>query len=168
MAEAVGVAASLISLASLFSTCIECFGYYRAAKDCPRQIKTKLVKLDFEKTRLLIWANQVGLVSTDPSSRNPALERHEANLRPTMEQIQFLLAEANKVQDKYGMRQQEQPIAAIEASPDLVSRNSLATFTASYRRFRGRFVEPGMGPNLTARVGGPFWTRTSSRAFSKP
>ncbi|CAO1599060.1 hypothetical protein XANCAGTX0491_002806 [Xanthoria calcicola] len=152
MAEALGVAASLISLASLFGTCIECFTYYRAAKDCPRQIKTKLVKLDIEKTRLLMWANQVGLVSTDPSSRNPGLERHEANLRQTMEQIQFLLAEANKMQERYGMRQHEQPIAAIEASPDLVSRNNLDTFTASYRRFRGRFVEPGMGPKLTARV----------------
>ncbi len=112
----------------------------------------KLVKLDFEKTRLLLWANQVGLASTDPSSRNPGLERYEANLRQTMEQIQFLLAEANKMQEKYGMRQQEQPIAAIEASPDLVSRNGLATFTASYRRFRARFVEPGMAPKLTARV----------------
>lgn len=112
----------------------------------------KLVKLDFEKTRLLIWANQVGIVSTDPRSRNPGIERNEASLRQTMEQIQYLLADANKVQDKYGVRQQEQPVAAIEASPDLVSRNSFATFTASYRRFCGKFFEPSIGPKLTARV----------------
>lgn len=49
MAEAVlvGVATSLVSLASLLSSRIECFGYHRAAKECPRQIKAKLVKLDF-------------------------------------------------------------------------------------------------------------------------
>ncbi|KAL8924214.1 MAG: hypothetical protein Q9208_004178 [Pyrenodesmia sp. 3 TL-2023] len=152
MAEAVGVTASLVSLASLFSTCIECFGYYRAAKEFPKQIKMKLVKLDFEKTRLLIWANQVGLVSTDSRSRNPGIERNEARLRQTMEQIELLLAEANKVQDKYGVRQQEQTIAAIEASPDLVSRNSLATFTTSYRRFCGRFFESTKGPKVAARV----------------
>lgn len=50
MAEAVGAAASLVSLASPFSTCIECFGYYRAVKERPRQVKTQLVKLDFEET----------------------------------------------------------------------------------------------------------------------
>lgn len=152
MAEAVGLAASLVSLASLFSTCIECFGYYRAAKDCPRQIMTKLVRLDFEKTRLLIWANHVGLVSTDARSRDPGLERHEENLRATLEQIKALLAEGNKMQDKYGVRQQDQGAMIQDVSADLVSRNSLETFKASFRRFRGKFSYSEPGPKFIARI----------------
>ena len=152
MAEAVGVAASLVSLASLFGTCIECFGYYQAAKDCPRQIKTKLVKLDFEKTRLLIWANQVGLVSTHSPSRSPGLERHEARLRETFEQIRLLLAEANEVKDKYGIIQHEGPTEVVDSTTNLISRNSFATFLSSYRRFRGRYFEPTSVPKLTRRI----------------
>lgn len=150
MAEAAGLAASLISLASLFSTCIECFGYYRAAKNCPRQIKTKLVKLDFEKTRLLIWANEVGLVSTDAHSRKPDLERHEPQLKATLEQIQTLLSDANKIQDKYGVRQQDEPVTIADSNTELVSRNSFDTFMAAFRRFRGKFVNPESSPKLTA------------------
>lgn len=152
MAEPIALATSLISLASLFSTCIECFAYYQAAKECPRQIKTKLVKLEFEKTRLLIWANQVGLVNTNVESRNPGIERHENGLRAVLEQIRTLLVDANKMQDKYGLRLRDEPMAAAEVAADLVSRNSLDTFIASYRRFRGQVFKSDLGPKFTSRL----------------
>lgn len=98
------------------------------------------------------WANQVGLVSTETDFRNIGILRNEASLQETMEQIQLLLAEANKVQDKYDVRQQDEAVAIIKTTTDLVSRNSFATFTASYRRFRGRFPAPSRGPKLSARV----------------
>lgn len=112
----------------------------------------KLVKLDFEKTRLLIWANQIGLASTDPHSRRPGIEGNEADLRAILEQIQSLMAEANKVQDRYGVCRAEALIEDDDMSTDLISRNSLATFMSSYRRFRGRFSEHIPKPKLGTRV----------------
>lgn len=162
MAEAVGLAASLISLTALFSTCIECFDYYRAARDCPREVRTKLVKLDFEKTRLLIWANKTGLVSTDASSRNPAIERYQEDLRATLQQIHLLLTDANKMSGQYGIRQQDYPALSAETATDLVSRNSLDIFLTSYRRFRGKFLSPKNGPNLSARFR---WAVTDEAKF---
>ncbi|KAL9621373.1 MAG: hypothetical protein Q9160_004133 [Pyrenula sp. 1 TL-2023] len=150
MAEVVGLAASLISLASLFSTCIECFDYYRTARDCPQEVQTKLVKLEFEKLRLLVWANEVGLASTDASQRDPAIERYEEQLRATLQQIQVLLADANKMQDQYGIRQQDRLVVAAEPPTDL-SRNSLTIFATSYRRFRGKFLPSKLGSKVAAR-----------------
>ena len=152
MAEAIGLAASLISLASLFSTCIDCFECYRTAKDCPRQIKTKLVKLDFEKTRLLIWANEVGLTSTDASSRNSGIEHHEDALRATLEQIYDLLTEAKEMQERYGVRQRDELTVPVDSSVELLSRNSLEYFKTSYRRFRGKFLNVDTGPKLQTRI----------------
>ena len=55
MAEAgLGVAASLVTLATLFKSCIDCFELYKAAEDCEESLKTVLVELDCEKERLLI------------------------------------------------------------------------------------------------------------------
>ncbi|KAL9110489.1 MAG: hypothetical protein Q9227_005033 [Pyrenula ochraceoflavens] len=150
MAETIGLAASLISLASLFSTCIECFQYYEVAKECPRQVKTKLVKLDFEKTRLLIWANEAGLVSTDARFRNPSIEKHEEQLHETFEQIRYLLAEANKMRERYGLRPGDD--LAVTASTTLVSRNSFKKFKTSFRRFSARFIKPELAPSLSTRL----------------
>ena len=69
-----------------------------------------------------------------------------------MEQIQALLAEMHKMQDQCGVRRQDESVAVADSTPDLVSRNSLDTFMASYRRFRGRFLKPDLGPKLSARV----------------
>ena len=51
-----------IGIASLFSTCIECFEYFKAAQSLGDDLKILLVKLDIEKTRLLIWGNAVGIL----------------------------------------------------------------------------------------------------------
>ena len=164
--EAGGLAVGVISLASLFSSCIECFGYYRAAKECPRAIRTKLVKLDFEKTRLLIWANQVGLVSTDAKSRHPGIERYQDRLLESLEQIQDLLAQAQQMREKYGVRQKDDPSGVDEAT-DLVSRNSLDTFAASYRRFKGKFSVSNAGPKLSLRTRWAIYDETKFEGLIK-
>jgi hypothetical protein len=64
MAEVIGVAAIAVTLA-LFSNCIDCFSYFKAAQNCPAEAETLLVQLDCEKARLLVWANTVGILCTD-------------------------------------------------------------------------------------------------------
>jgi Prion-inhibition and propagation len=63
MVEPIGLTVGLLSLAGLFSTCIDCFDFYEASKDCGDELRTLLVQLDLEKTRLLTWAEHVGLVN---------------------------------------------------------------------------------------------------------
>jgi hypothetical protein len=45
----------------------KCFGYFKAAQSLTEDLKILLVKLDIEKTRLLIWGNAVGILKIDGS-----------------------------------------------------------------------------------------------------
>lgn len=102
MAEPIGLTVGLLSLASLFSTCIDCFGFYEASKECGDELRTLLVQLDLEKTRLLIWAQHVGLVDVNSRNRHVDLDMLEPSIRNALEEIKLLLAEANTVQERFG------------------------------------------------------------------
>ena len=62
-----------IGIASLFSSCVECFEYFKASQSLANDLKILLVKLDIEKTRLLIWGNAVGILRVEDSERAPDL-----------------------------------------------------------------------------------------------
>ena len=156
------MATGLLSLAALFSTAIDCFTYYSAARDCPRRLRTLLVKLDFEKTRLLIWANTVGLVNTNEQLREVGLGQHEEIIRRTLEQIVELLAEAGEMQERYGVRRREddEGLEKIveeqdELKTDMVSQNSMVIFRTAYARFRGKYpgtIQAEKKQKLSARL----------------
>jgi hypothetical protein len=69
--EAIGLA---VGTTSLFSTCIECFDLFRAATYYDEYVEILLVKLDLEKTRLLIWGNGVGIMKSPGDGRAPELD----------------------------------------------------------------------------------------------
>ena len=72
-AEVAGLTVGAVVLASLFSTCIECFDYLKSTQDFRRDYRLLLVKLDLEKTRLLIWGNAVGILEAFDEGRSPLL-----------------------------------------------------------------------------------------------
>ena len=61
MMESIGFGISIVALASLFSTCVECFDYFRLGQAFDRDFEILLVQLDLEKFRLLNWGNSVGI-----------------------------------------------------------------------------------------------------------
>ncbi len=94
-----------IGIASLFSTCIECFDYFKAARSLADDLKI-LVKLDIEKTRLLIWGNDVGILELDNWERAPGL-RDPAKVEVVtkyLERIKALFSETEKLEKKYGLK----------------------------------------------------------------
>jgi hypothetical protein len=96
MAEPIGLTVGLLSLAGLFSTCIDCFNFYEASKECGDELRTLLVQLDPEKTRLLTGAEHVGLGDVNSRNRHMDLDMLEPSIRNALEEIKLLLAEANK------------------------------------------------------------------------
>lgn len=62
MAESVDQTADLLSVVTLLSKCIDCFDFYQGTKNYGPELSTLLVQPDFEKARLLKWAEHVGLV----------------------------------------------------------------------------------------------------------
>ena len=57
-----------IDIAALFTTCIECFEYFKAASDLRRSYEVLLVKLEIQQKRLLIWGDVVGMGSDELDS----------------------------------------------------------------------------------------------------
>ena len=70
----VGGVLGAVGLAALFSTCVDCFGYFKASQNRERDYDILMVKLDVEKFRLLHWGSTVGLLdSTAITPSNPVL-----------------------------------------------------------------------------------------------
>lgn len=139
MAEAAGLALGGIALASLFSTCIECFGYFKSFQNADDEIKMELIKLDLEKARLLIWEDQVGIFKTEGNGRSqyldPNLEVVEAIFRQIIEPI----GESEKKRDKFGLRLQTRASQETEhkmIASDDISRNSMKMFVFNLTTFR--------------------------------
>lgn len=152
MAEAIGLAASAVTLAALFSSCIDCFSYFKAAQHCSTDAEMLLVKLDCEKARLLIWANTIGILRTGHQERYPQLVDLELDrlIRRCIKQITDLLTDAQKLQTEYGGR----PTAQQEhqRSIAVLSVNSMSIFKATKIRFFARFGAPYTTPTILSRI----------------
>ncbi|MCJ1398699.1 hypothetical protein MMC11_001900 [Xylographa trunciseda] len=152
MAEAIGIAASAVTLAALFSSCIDCFSYFKAAQNCSAEAETLLVKLDCEKARLLVWANTVGILRTDQQGRSPQLAglEQEELIRRCIDQIIGLLTNAQELQAEYGGR----PTAQLETQRYIavVSVNSMNIFKTTKARFFASAGGPRETPSWLSRI----------------
>lgn len=148
--EAIGVAASAVTLAALFSNCIDCFHYFKAAQNCSAEAKTLLVKLDCEKARLLVWGNTVGILRPDYKERYPQLRDSESLIGRCIEQIISLLTDAQRLQIEYGSRQTAQ--LENQHYMAVVSVNSMNMFKTTKGRFFARAGKLNEAPNLLSRI----------------
>jgi Prion-inhibition and propagation len=154
MAEAgIGLAVSLISLATVFKACIDSFELYKAAEDSEESLKTVLVELDCEKERLLIWAEAIGLVQLASDKRHPDIEKHEKVIKAALEQIRNLLDDATKLQERYGVKVFDDSNAFSAATMDPMSKNLATMFKIAYKRFSSRLnPSDGNTSGLTMKI----------------
>jgi hypothetical protein len=57
MAEAVGLAISVVTLAGLFSNCVECYGYLDNGKSQGTDSELLLCRVRIENVRFQLWGN---------------------------------------------------------------------------------------------------------------
>ncbi|KAE9373430.1 hypothetical protein N431DRAFT_557529 [Stipitochalara longipes BDJ] len=95
-----------IGIANLFSTCIGCFEYVKAAQTLGDDLKIFLAKLDIEKTSLLIWGNAVGIIRIDDSERAPDLRdpAKVAVITKFLEPIKALFSNKGKPKKVYSIK----------------------------------------------------------------
>ncbi|KAH0542808.1 hypothetical protein FGG08_002856 [Glutinoglossum americanum] len=126
-----------VGLASLFSTCIECFGYFKASQRIERDLEILLVKLDIEKTRLLIWGNSIGILAVESEKRVAPLEELAIGkkVEKWLECILSLLSDTNMLQKDYGITNAPEPAKPHHGATNFLSLNSMEIFGASYKRF---------------------------------
>ncbi len=102
MAEAAGLALSVVALAGVFKDCIDLFSYIKAARALGSEYYLLETRLDVEKTLLLQWAERVGLVQ---GNRHPRLS--DVKIQPAvvaiLKSIHLLLSESEELQHRYGL-----------------------------------------------------------------
>jgi Prion-inhibition and propagation len=151
--EPVSLTIGVVALASLFSTCIECFDYFKAGQALEEDFELLLVKLDVEKTCFLIWGNAVGVLKPDGEGRIAELNNsHKAGLiERCLGSIKSLLSDTDELQNLYGLRSSTGS-DKDSRSHSTLSVNSMSVFKTSYRRFCARFAGSQSRSTVTMRT----------------
>ena len=131
--EPISFAAGIVSLAGLFSTCVQCFDMVQLGRARNRDFEILHTKLDNQKVRFMIWGQALGL---DDSSRSlTMLDRSQIRscIARTMDCIISMFEESWYITNKYGLRQDSdgQSVAALTG-------NNASALKASFRRFQAR------------------------------
>lgn len=144
--EVTSFVVGVVALASLFSTCVQCFELFKAAGSLEEDFEILLIKLDLEKTRLLIWGNVVGILKAPDEGRAPELEETDKAelIERCLKKIKSLLTDTTNLEDQYGLKNSFDALECRVKGDNLVSANSMGTFKTSYKRFWVRFANGSM------------------------
>jgi hypothetical protein len=144
MAEAVGLTVGGVGLATLFTTCIDCFEYVQLGRKFGTNYQRCLLKLDIMKLRLSRWADAV---NESQQHYNVAISStsEAPKVREILGEIIELFADAEKVSAKYKMKAKPGDLVAYNADadlePDLRSMHNKMRELAIKRQKRSSFAQ---------------------------
>ena len=131
-----------VGVATLFSTCVECFKYFRAGQ--AQHADYELLELEFDliKSRMLIWGNAIGIgnVAEGAAATEDDTSEPMSLLARSLNAIKSLLENYKTLQEKYGLKEVPETTRSTAAVRDLPSFQPLNLFRTSrlYIRLRGR------------------------------
>ena len=128
---------SLGGIATLFTSCIECFEYFKAASDLRRSYEILLVKLEIQKERLLVWGDVVGIDSDELDS----VEKDQTLSGLTkrcLSTIRSLLQDTEILKSRYGL-------CPVTSSDKAIHRTSVGA--NALKRFGLRSRQTPQGPS---------------------
>lgn len=132
--EPVSLSVGAAALASLFSTCLDCFDYFKAAQSFGGDLEILVNKLDCQKERLLTWGELVGISKTAEEGRNAELDTPKGDLvKGCLTSITSLCSDAEKLQKDYGVQHVTGHSSAVDQNNRL-SSNRMALFRKSFQR----------------------------------
>ena len=130
-----GLALSAVSVASLFTTCIDCYNLVVAARAFGHDYELLCTQLELQKLRFFLWGESVGLATREPGGQphpNPGL--CDPFIQPilirTLSAIKNLLSETQEFDERYGFRSEQ----SIQES----GSRSLSIFRATFDQFRSQ------------------------------
>jgi len=146
-----------IGIAALFTTCIQCFEYFKAATTLRKDFGILLLTLELEEERLLIWGEVIGIGSKDWSEdlTFKGESKRQDLARRCLAAIKSLLEDAEGLKSTYGV----QPAAATARS---ASRQSITS--NALKRFRVRL---GRSPNKIGVLDQTRWAIHDAAKFQK-
>lgn len=130
-----GLALSAVSVASLFTACIDCYNLIVAARDFGHDYELHCAQLELQKLRFFLWGESVGLAAREPNGQpRPNLGLYDPFIQPilirTLGAIKSLLSETQEFDERYGFRSEQ-------SIPEPGSRG-LSIFRATFDQFRSQ------------------------------
>ncbi|KAL8951460.1 MAG: hypothetical protein Q9222_002561 [Ikaeria aurantiellina] len=135
--EAVGVT---IGIPALFTTCVQCFEYFKTATTQREDYALLLLKLELEQERFLIWGEDIGIGNQDRDEQSlfdGNSRRQDLALR-CMHTIRSLLEDAEVLKSKYGVH-------PVETASRKNNFQSLSSNALKRLRLRLGRSGPGLG-----------------------
>ena len=168
MAELAGLTVGVLGLAGTFSACIEAFGLFHASESYGRDFEILLTRLDIEKTLLLQWAEQVGLVGG-----SDGLIRHDIRLdqqhthsavESALRCILLLLTDSEKLCSDYGVTSSNDSPDPFQGV-DVISSSRMRSFVVSYRQVQDKIGLRQQRASLLSRSKWAIRDRTKFSSF---
>lgn len=108
MAEAAGLALGVVSISALFSTCVELADYIKLASNLGSDYEATYTKFLLLKSRLVGSGSKIVLMLEDRNDRDngECWKQYEILTARALVAIKDLLENANKLEQKYGLRQE--------------------------------------------------------------
>jgi hypothetical protein len=128
-----GLALSAVSVAALFTTCIECYSLVVAAREFGEDYELLCTELSLQKLRLFLWGESVGLASRIPDAQlRPNAGLDDPFIQPTvirtLEAIKNLLSETQEFDIRYGFKAEESATGS--------SSRGLSIFKGTFDQFK--------------------------------
>lgn len=103
MAEAVGLAVGVVALASLFTTCVDCWELFDNARVSDEQFELLATKLEVEKTRLLLWGDTLRIMDERPSDALMNTTSFRSVVQRILSCIYAVFEDSNILVERYGL-----------------------------------------------------------------
>ncbi len=135
MADPASLTLGLLSLAGLFSTCVECFDYVKSARSQGREYDILATKLEVEETRFLIWGEVVGILKTGEREHDPILDSPSVRkaVGRILSRVEDIFKNTDSLVCRYGLKQTV--ILEGDSNNPKLSANQLSKFKASYKKY---------------------------------
>lgn len=122
--EAVGLGCGVVSLAGLFSACIDCFQIIQQGRYLGEDFLLLETKFANQKLRFTAWGQACQM--TDPQGYDQRLDEEDLHqhIEETLLQIMVLFKEGKNLRQKYGLKKcqgQELVISALPAAGSMIS-----------------------------------------------
>jgi hypothetical protein len=152
--EVASLTLNTVALATLFNSCVECFEYFSSGKNLEKEFSYLLIRLDFEKTQLLMWGNSSGILKVDIEERYTKFADLTVCklVEAALNAIQALLSDANALQQRYGVQSTARPVKKLLINPNDLSANNMNLFRTAWSRFCVRVVPERSGASTIART----------------
>ncbi|KAK6440591.1 hypothetical protein LTR95_003173 [Oleoguttula sp. CCFEE 5521] len=104
---------SVLTLASLYSTCVEAFGLIRAAGKWSHDEQLLLTRLGIQQARLLTWGDALGIASPPKSVTTSAVPKHPSAAYPDLTEPTFFTPRDMRLDEEGVRRKVEEALNAI-------------------------------------------------------